>query len=106
MSFKFEIKDSVLVFRFGGDEFGMNDVEQLSKLLSKQELQPCFINLKTPEVLEATEELEGLQDEWFEKGEAMVFILREAHQFLFSENCVMVGSHQEALDWLAESDEE
>ncbi|NVK04707.1 MAG: hypothetical protein HWD92_07780 [Flavobacteriia bacterium] len=105
MSFKFEIKDSILVFRFGGDEFGAGDVQQLRNLLQKQKPQPCFINLRTPEVIEAPEELEEVMDEWFEEGHPMVFILREAHQFLFSEECVMVESHQEALDWLEENPE-
>lgn len=105
MSFKFEIKDSILVFRFGGDEFGASDVDQLRALLKKQKPQNCFINLKTPEVIEDPEELEAVQDEWFEEGHAMVFIMRGAHHFLFSEECIMVESHQEALDWLSENEE-
>lgn len=105
MSFKFEIKDSILVFRFGGDEFGASDVQQLKVLLDKREPQPCFVNLRTPEVIEAPDELEAVMDEWFDKGHPMVFIMREAHQFLFSEDCVMVESHQEALDWLEENAE-
>lgn len=105
MSFKFEMKDSVLVFRFGADEFGSADVQQLRNLLAKQEPQPCFVHLRTAEVIEAPDELEEVMDEWFEEGYPMVFILREAHHFLFSEECVMVESHQEALDWLAENAE-
>lgn len=105
MSFKFETKDSILVFRFGGDEFGSSDVQQLRNLLKNQTPQACFINLRTPEVIEAPDELEAVMDEWFEEGHPMVFILREAHHFLFSEDCVMVESHQEALDWLEENQE-
>lgn len=105
MSFKFEIRDSVLVVRFGGDEFGANDAAQLAQLLSRQHPQPCVVNLRTPEVIEAPDELEQIQEEWFEGGNPMVFILREAHSFLFSEECVMVESHQEALDWLKDNED-
>ncbi len=105
MSFKFEIKDSVLVFRFGGDEFGAADVDQLQTLLKRQDPQPCFINLKTPEIIEAPDELEEVQAEWFEKGHPMILIIREAHNFMFSEDCVMVESHQEALNWLKDNQE-
>ncbi len=105
MSFKFEIKDSVLVFRFGGDEFGAADVDQLQRLLSKQKPQACFINLTTPEVIEAPEELEAVQEEWFENGHPMVFIIRPAHNFIFSEECAMVESFAEAQEWLKENEE-
>lgn len=105
MSFKFEIKDSVLVIRFGGDEFGSNDAAQLASLLKKHEQQDCIVNLSRPEAIEAPEELEAVMDQWFEDGYSMVFILRPAHYFLFSEDCVMVESHQEALDWLADNQE-
>ena len=102
MSFKVEIKDSILVFRFGGDEFGSQDVNQLKSLLKKHDPQPCFINLMTPEVIDAADELEDVQIEWDEKELPMVFILRPAHFFLFSEDCLMAESHQEALDMLSE----
>lgn len=105
MSFKVEIKDSILVFRFGGDEFGSNDVSQLRSLLKKQDPQDCFVNLTRPEVIEAPDELEAVQEEWFEEGHAMVFIIRGAHNFMFSEECVWVESQQEALDWLADNEE-
>lgn len=99
------MKDSVLSVRFGGDEFGSSEAAQLAALLKKQQPQDCIVNLMKPEVIEAPEDLEAVQDQWFEDGYAMVFILRPAHYFLFSENCVMVESHQEAIDWLEENQE-
>lgn len=103
MSFKLEVKDSILVFRFGGEEFIADDCKQLNALLIKQTPQACFVHLKSAEVIEAPDALEEIQIEWFEKGFPMVFIAREAHHFLFSEDCAIVGSHQEGLDWLEEN---
>lgn len=105
MSFKFEIRDSALVVRFGGDEFGAGDAAQLSTLLASKQAQPCIVNLRTPEVIEDPEALEAIQEEWFDKGFPMVFVIRPAHNFLFSEDCVWVESHQEAVDWIADNEE-
>lgn len=104
MSFKLERKPNFTHIKWGNEDFGLEGLQELRALVSKNEGDHLLVNLLAAEAFEGIEDLQELQAARMEAQYSFILIVRESLLHLFDEELAVVPTLHEAEDYFGMED--